>query len=197
MPSRLSCSRSTSRVVPAAALTMARSLPASAFNRLDLPAFGRPTMATRNPSLSRKPRRASRSNSASSACTVTSWRSMAGSARKSISSSGKSIAASICTRSATSACSRASTLRENAPSIDCSAARAPACERDAIRSATASACARSSLPLRKARSVNSPGRASRAPNAHARRSSRSSNTALPCPCNSSTCSPVYEAGAGK
>ena len=45
-----------------------------------------------------------------------------------------------------------------------------------MRSATASACARSILSLRKARSVNSPGRARRAPSASTRSTSRSTIT---------------------
>ncbi len=82
---------------------MARSLPASALSRLDLPALGRPMMATLRPSFKRKPRCASRRSSANAARRLSSCAAMAGSARKSISSSGKSIAASMCTRKAISA----------------------------------------------------------------------------------------------
>ena len=39
-----------SRVVPAVALTMARSSPNNAFNRVDLPRLGAPMMATGMPS---------------------------------------------------------------------------------------------------------------------------------------------------
>ena len=60
----------------------------------------------------------------------------------------------------------------------------------AIRSAMASAWARSSLPLRKARSVNSPGRARRAPERDQRATSCCSTTGLPCACSSTTSSPV-------
>src|SRR5258706_1255176 len=56
---------------------------------------------------------------------------------------------------------------------------------------------RSRLPLRNARSVNSPGSASRAPAAIARPSTACSTTGLPWPVISTTCSPVYECGAGK
>ena len=49
------------------------------------------------------------------------------------------------------------------------AARAAASVPASIRSATASACAMSILPLRKARSLNSPGRAARHPSSSARR----------------------------
>ena len=54
--------------------------------------------------------------------------------------------------------------RENAPSSERPAERAAASVLASIRSATASACARSSLSLRNARRVNSPGSASRRPN---------------------------------
>ncbi len=95
----------------------------------------------------------------------------------------------------TSASNSRRTDRENSPSRLRMAARAAASEPLAIRSATASAWTRSSLPLRKARSENSPGRAWRAPSASARRSSRSSTTGLPCACSSTTSSPVNECGA--
>ncbi len=52
---------------------------------------------------------------------------------------------------------------ENAPDSDCDADLAAASVEASIRSATASACARSSLSLRKARRVNSPGSARRRP----------------------------------
>ncbi len=66
-----------------------------------------------------------------------------------------------------------------------------------IRSATASACARSSRPFRYARSVNSPGSASRAPRAIAASTMPRRITGLPCALISTTSSPVYDAGAGK
>ena len=100
---------------------------------------------------------------------------------------------------------------ENAPSSERAAERAAASVLASIKSATASACARSSLSLRKARSVNSPGRAMRkpassgapvlgssaAPASRQRASSSCSTTGPPCACSSSTSSPVYECGAGK
>ena len=61
----------------------------------------------------------------------------------------------------------------------------------------ASACAKSSLSFRKARSENSPGRAKRAPSSKQRLSNISSTTLPPCPCSSNTSSPVKECGAGK
>ena len=50
----------TSRVVPATSVTIAASLSARAFNRLDLPTFGRPARTIRKPSLNISPPRGSR-----------------------------------------------------------------------------------------------------------------------------------------
>ncbi len=68
-------------------------------------------------------------------------------------------------RSSTSRSRSASTSRENAPASERPAERAAASVLASIRSATASACARSSLSFRKARCVNSPGSATRKPTA--------------------------------
>ena len=57
-PAITSVPSTTSRVVPGVAATIARSCPSSAFSRLDLPAFGRPTSATVTPSCTSRPRRA-------------------------------------------------------------------------------------------------------------------------------------------
>ena len=65
---------SRSRVVPGTSVTIARAAPARRLNRLDLPAFGRPTIATCRPSrISRRARRREqqrrdRATIASSAC---------------------------------------------------------------------------------------------------------------------------------
>ena len=48
-------SSSTSRVVPAISVTIARSSPTNRFNRDDFPAFGFPTMTVRMPSLRKSP----------------------------------------------------------------------------------------------------------------------------------------------
>ena len=48
------CSLTRSRVVPATAVTIARSPPTSALNTLDLPTFGAPATTTRCPSCSRR-----------------------------------------------------------------------------------------------------------------------------------------------
>ena len=66
---------------------------------------------------------------------------------------------------------------------------------DAMSSATASACARSSLPLRKARFVNSPGSASRAPRFTTKSNTAVSGTIPPWQLNSTMSSPVYVLGA--
>ena len=65
------------------------------------------------------------------------------------------------------------------------------------RSWTASACTRSRRPRRKARNVNSPGSASRAPAEVAAATICLRITGLPCPLISMTSSPVYERGPGK
>ena len=94
IPSILISSRKTSRVVPAIWVTMAESRPANAFNKLDLPVFGCPIRTTRMPSRNKTPCCAdakifSISERIFSKLVVT-WPSD----KKSISSSGKSIAAS-------------------------------------------------------------------------------------------------------
>ena len=55
MPFKLICSSNTSRVVPAISVTIARSLPTSAFNKEDFPAFGFPTITVLIPSFKRLP----------------------------------------------------------------------------------------------------------------------------------------------
>ena len=94
IPSMWICSRKISRVVPAISVTMAASRPARALSRLDLPALGRPAITTVIPSRSKAPCPASRSTVDNSSRTLSSIANTWPSARKSISSSGKSIAAS-------------------------------------------------------------------------------------------------------
>ncbi len=140
-----------------------------------------------------------------------SWPRASARSRKSISSSGKSSVASTSVRSLTSASLTRSISRENAPCNERLAERAAASVLESIRSLTASACARSSLSLRNARSVNSPGSATRNPRSRGspvrgsvsratsrqRASSSCSTTGPPCACSSSTSSPVYECGDWK
>ena len=66
-----------------------------------------------------------------------------------------------------------------------------------IRSITASAAVRSSLPFRNARSVNSPRRAMRAPQASTASSTRRGAMLPPCVWNSTASSPVYDFGEAK
>ena len=80
-----------------------------------------------------------------------------------MSSSGKSSVASISVRSSINASTMAFTSRENSPARLRVAARAAVAVAASIKSATASACARSILSFKKARLVNSPGMASLAP----------------------------------
>ena len=156
-------SRRTSRVVPAISVTIARSSPARRFNSEDLPTLGAPTITTCTPSSKRLPRSACSSKVCISCCTPCNLCCSSGAARKSISSSGKSRAASIYTRRFTRPCSTSCTRLENSPSSDLRAALAAASLPAEIKSATASACAKSSFSFKNARSVNSPGRACRAP----------------------------------
>ena len=93
-------------------------------------------------------------------------------------------------RSSMSAPLRRTMRCENSPASERIAPRAAASELASIRSATLSACARSSLPLRKARRVNSPGCAARAPSSRQRRRTQLQDRGPPCPCSSSTSSPV-------
>ena len=73
-----------------------------------------------------------------------------------------------------------------------------ACSEDAsIRSEIASACIKSILLLRNARSENSPARANRAPSCRPRCNNKSITAGPPWPCSSKTSSPVNEFGAGK
>ena len=192
---RVSCSRS--RVVPAMSVTMARSLPASALSSELLPAFGGPTSTTCRPSRRRRPRSAARRSRTS--WSLASRRRSRKPAPPSVSSdsSAKSIAASTCTRIASTASISASTRREKSPSSERRAARAARRSVAAMRSATASAWARSSLPFRKARWLNSPAAAWRAPRPMQRATSARSTTGLPCACSSTTSSPVKLAGARK
>ena len=162
-PRMLAVSAMVSRVVPGMAETMARSWPRSWLSRLDLPALGRPMIAARMPRRRICPSWAVRSNSSMKATPCSSramsWSRVSGA----MSSSGKSMCASTWAR-VSSISSRSLLMRWESLPASCSlAARKASSVREWIKSATASACARSMRPLRKARRVNSPGSASRAP----------------------------------
>ncbi len=191
-PFRLIFSCSTSRVVPAISVTIARSLPANAFKSEDLPAFGFPAMTTCKPSRSNWPWRADCCTSVTELATSSSSLRIFPSARKSISSSGKSIAASTCKRKWISFSNTEFTLTEKAPCKERTAERAAACDVASIRSAMASACTRSSLPFSKARMENSPALAAMAPSSNSRESRAFWITGPPWPCSSTTSSPVNE-----
>ena len=141
----------TSRVVPAMSETIALSSPTSALRRVDLPAFGAPRIATRTPDfmtfpdLKESAREETRpSNLSMSPSNLVRSANSTSSSEKSNSSSRRP--ANLMRESRSSPISR-----ENLPRI-CSTASlwAPECSA-AIRSATASAWVKSSLPLRKAR----------------------------------------------
>ena len=159
-------------MVPGISVTMALSWPDKALSRLDLPALGRPMMASTIPSRSNLPWRASSNRPVSCSRVLFRRWSTSLSARKSISSSGKSMAASTKTRNCIKPVRKAFTRSENTPCRLRCAARAAASVPESIRSAMASAWTRSILSLRKARSENSPGRAARAPSCMIRSSTR-------------------------
>ena len=179
MPATLISSSMMSRVVPGTSVTMARSMPRRALRRLDLPTFGRPTMTVLTPSRRMRPVSAptSRRRTAADAASISTARCSAEAAG--ISSSGKSIPASMCA-TAPRICVRMSvTAWENAPASRSRAACAARVLFAAISSMTPSARARSSRPWRKARFVNSPASAGRAPASHVLRSTSRRTTAPP------------------
>ena len=191
-PSIWIVSATRSRVVPGMAVTMASSAPASAFSSELLPTLGCPASTTRKPSRSSAPWRARSSVALMAASMPSSCARAPAFSRKSISSSGKSSVASTSMRSRMMRSASRPTSVEKAPLSERAAERAALSVLASMRSATASACARSSLSLRKARSVNSPGSARRRPGwaCRQRASSSCSSTGPPWACSSSTSSPV-------
>ena len=87
-------------------------------------------------------------------------------------------------------------LFENSPDSERTALNAASFVAALITSATASACAKSILLFKKARRVNSPGSACRAPNSIQRANKICINAVPPWACSSNTSSPVYEYGFG-
>ena len=152
-----------SLVVPGISVTIAASAPEIAFNKVDFPEFGYPAITTWRPSLIITPCFALvKTVSKSVKHSVTILR-IVSFELNSKSSSEKSIAASTLIRVLVS-CSCIFLIRsENAPrnvlEADFACCSVPA----SIRSATASACAKSILPFKNDRSVNSPGLAITAP----------------------------------
>ena len=164
-----------------------------------MPTFGSPTSTTVKPVAQQRalPRRGQHAREARRGSRRACPRASAA-RRKSMSSSGKSSVASVSMRRSISASTSARISSRERARSGCARRRArPSPWRRRSGRPHASACARSSLPLRNARCVNSPGCASRAPSSRQRASSRRSTAGPPWPCSSSTCSPVYECGAGK
>ena len=132
-----------------------------------------------------------------SSCSIIAFKSLdtLPSDKKSISSSGKSIAASTYIRKWITCSTSVSMCFENSPCSEWRALLAACSEFALIKSAIASAWVKSILSLRNARSLNSPGLAKRTPSIWViSRSSISIITGPPWPCNSSTSSPVKEFG---
>ena len=152
-----------SLVVPAMCVTMALSFWTKALRRLDLPTLGFPHITHEIPSLRIMPSSDVSSNREISSFTDPRRFLIFASDIISISSSGKSIEASIFADTETSSSFILLRADESLPSSWPNATLSDASVLDLIISSTASAWVRSSLPLRKARFVNSPGSASRAP----------------------------------
>ena len=159
----LTSSSMKSRVVPGMAETMARSSRSSALSSVDLPALGRPAMTAVMPFLITLPSSKERSRPATTARTSASRCARPVRSANSTSSSPKSSSSSS---SAANLMRRARNSRnswEKPPRSWLRATRWLRAESAAMRSATASAWAKSIAPLRKARLVNSPASARRAP----------------------------------
>ena len=189
-PPSSSRASTTSRVVPARAETIAASRPTSAFNREDFPAFGAPRIATTTPSRNRSPRPASARCALISAASAVAATPTASSNPAGKSSSSNSMKASCRASNAVSRAAQPPYSLASAPSAWRSAWRRCPAVSAATRSTIPSAAVRSSLPCRKARRVNSPGSAGRAP-AVTRASATPATTAgPPCRWNSALSSPV-------
>ena len=163
MPPICSTSSIVSRVVPAISDTMARSSFNKAFSKVDLPAFGLPTIATGIPFLSTLPTEKEATN-----CVIVCFIWLRSALKlslsaKATSSSAKSNSSSISEAKLSNSPRRVSISEAKPPRICCSATLCEASESEAIRSATASAWLSAILPLRKALLVNSPASAKRAP----------------------------------
>ena len=163
MPSRLISSSIKSRVVPGRADTMARSSRSSWLSSVDLPALGRPAITVVTPFLMTLPSSNERSRPATTPCTSARSRLNPLRSANSTSSSPKSSSSSSSAANRISCSRRARSSLEKPPRSWFSATWCARAESAAMRSATASAWARSMAPLRKARLVNSPVSARRAP----------------------------------
>ena len=162
-PPMVIASSTVSRVVPGISLTIARSSWSRAFSKVLLPLLGAPTMATGTPCRTALPKRKLSISPVQISVMRSSSAIRSGRFANSTSSSLKSSSSSISAEKSMSSWRSASMRCPKPPRSCCSARRCCAALWLAIRSATASAWLRSSLPFRKARWVNSPGCASRAP----------------------------------
>ena len=183
-----------SRVVPGMSLTMARSCRSRALSSEDLPALGSPTIATGIPRRSAVPAE-NVSASRSTVSRVARVRSARRSRGANVTSSSLKSSSSSSSDASSSSCWRNDSMcRANWPLSCLMARRWAAADDAAIISATASACVRSMRPLEKARRVNSPGSAMRAPAATSSRSSSDWMYVEPCTAISTTSSPVKLCG---
>ena len=165
-------------MVPGWLVTMARWYSSRAFIKEDLPVLGRPHSAATAPlrtslALVGSPARCSalytwrmsRSSWSRAACSST--------------SSGKSLPASMRESMSNMPLAASSTSWETPPLICRTAARAAAWPLAPTKAITASAWLKSIRPFSKARRVNSPGSARRAPASNTRRSTRWAFTSPP------------------
>ena len=163
MPLMFITSSMVSRVVPGISETMARSSFSKAFNRVDLPALGLPAITVFTPFLITLPSLNDSANGCSNSCIRSINAISCSRLANSTSSSLKSSSSSISEAKFKSCVRRSFIWLLKPPRICCKASCCDADEEEAIKSATASACERSIRPCIKARRVNSPGLAERAP----------------------------------
>ena len=159
MPEILIQSSIVSRVVPWISETIALSSCNKALRRVDLPTFGAPIMATGMPFLIAFPVENEDDKRVISSRTSCAILMRASRDANSTSSSEKSSSSSRREVSFSNWARRSESFWEIPPRICCIATRCWEAFWETIRSATASACVRSSFPFRKARWVYSPGAA--------------------------------------
>ena len=147
-PAKLIVALMRSRVVPATGVTIASSSPASRLSKALFPTLGAPTKTNCIPSRKITPCVAACCNSAKRKLILCKRWCACALSKKSISSSGKSRVASTKMRKAVISSTRALIVWEKAPCNERVAARTAASLCAPIKSATASACAKSILPLR-------------------------------------------------
>ena len=131
---RSSSASIASRVVPGSSVTIARSTPRSALNRLDFPAFGRPAITVSAPSRSNSPSGAWRSSASSSAARSAAATATRSGATGPSSSSGKSMSYASRASISSTAARRLSIRRDRPRSRANSAASPIRVERASMRS---------------------------------------------------------------